>query len=116
MAIENKKILLVDDEKQLLVLLKEVFIKEGFNEIYEAENGIDAILSAKENNPDLIILDVNMPDIDGYKVCQRIRSFSLCPIIFLTAKSEDEEKIQGLEAGADDYVTKPFNIKELVLL
>lgn len=115
MAIENKKILLVDDEKKLLVLLKEVFIKEGFNEIYEAENGIDAILSAKENNPDLIILDVNMPDIDGYKVCQRIRSFSLCPIIFLTAKSEDEEKIQGLEAGADDYVTKPFNIKELVL-
>lgn len=115
MAIEDSKILIVDDERQLLVLLKEVFMKEGFNEIYEADNGIDAILSAKENMPNLIILDVNLPDIDGYNVCQRIRSFSSCPIIFLTAKSEDEEKIKGLEVGGDDYVTKPFNIKELVL-
>ena len=115
MDIEDSKILIVDDERQLLVLLKEVFMKEGFNEIYEADNGIDAILSAKENMPNLIILDVNLPDIDGYNVCQRIRSFSSCPIIFLTAKSEDEEKIKGLEVGGDDYVTKPFNIKELVL-
>lgn len=115
MAIEDSKILIVDDERQLLVLLKEVFMKEGFNEIYEADNGIDAILSAKENMPNLIILDVNLPDIDGYNVCQRIRSFSSCPIIFLTVKSEDEEKIKGLEVGGDDYVTKPFNIKELVL-
>lgn len=111
----DKKILLIDDERELLVLLKEVLIKEGFNNIYEADNGIDGILSAKEKNPDIIILDVNMPDIDGYKVCDRIRRFSLCPIIFLTAKSEDEEKILGLEAGGDDYVTKPFNIKEVVL-
>ncbi|MBS5949170.1 MAG: response regulator transcription factor [Clostridium sp.] len=111
----DKKILLIDDERELLVLLKEVFKKEGFNNIYEADNGIDGILSAKENNPDIIILDVNMPDIDGYKACDRIRKFSLCPIIFLTAKSEDEEKIMGLEAGGDDYVTKPFNIKEVVL-
>lgn len=111
----DKKILLIDDERELLVLLKEVFKKEGFNKIYQADNGIDGILSAKENNPDIIILDVNMPDIDGYKVCDRIRKFSLCPIIFLTAKSEDEEKIMGLEAGGDDYVTKPFNIKEVVL-
>ena len=88
MAIEDSKILIVDDERQLLVLLKEVFMKEGFNEIYEADNGIDAILSAKENMPNLIILDVNLPDIDGYNVCQRIRSFSSCPIIFLTAKSK----------------------------
>ena len=111
----DKKILLIDDERELLVLLKEVFTKEGFNKIYEADNGIDGILSAKENNPDIIILDVNMPDIDGYKVCDRIRKFSLSPIIFLTAMSEDEEKIMGLEAGGDDYVTKPFNIKEVVL-
>ena len=111
----DKKILIIDDERELLVLLKEVFNKEGFINIYEADNGIDGILSAKENNPDIIILDVNMPDIDGYKVCDRIRRFSLCPIIFLTARSEDEEKIIGLEAGGDDYVTKPFNIKELVL-
>lgn len=111
----DKKILLVDDERELLSLLKEVFTKEGFKKIYEADNGIDAIITAKENNPDIIILDVNLPDIDGYKVCDRIRKFSMCPIIFLTAKSEDEEKIMGLEAGGDDYVTKPFNIKEVVL-
>lgn len=111
----NKKIMLVDDERELLSLLKEVFIKEGFKEIYEVDNGIDAILQVKENNPDIIILDVNLPDIDGYMVCDRIRKFSMCPIIFLTAKGEDEEKIKGLEAGGDDYVTKPFNIKEVVL-
>ncbi|MDU2460463.1 MAG: response regulator [Clostridium sp.] len=107
----NKKIMLVDDERELLSLLKEVFIKEGFKEIYAVDNGIDAILQVKEKNPDMIILDVNLPDIDGYKVCDRIRKFSTCPIIFLTAMGEDEEKIKGLEAGGDDYVTKPFNIK-----
>lgn len=111
----NKKILLVDDERKLLLLLKEVFTKEGFRQIYEVDNGIDAILQVKEKNPDIIILDVNLPDIDGYKVCDRIRKFSTSPIIFLTAMSEDEEKIKGLEAGGDDYVTKPFNIKEVVL-
>lgn len=111
----NKKVLLVDDERELLTLLKEVFIKEGFRQIYEVDNGIDAILSVKEKNPDIIILDVNLPDIDGYKVCDRIRKFSTSPIIFLTAMGEDEEKIKGLEAGGDDYVTKPFNIKEVVL-
>lgn len=111
----NNKIMVVDDERELLALLKEVFIKEGFKEIYEAENGIDAILMVKEKNPDIIILDVNLPDIDGYIVCDKIRTFSNCPIIFLTAKGEDEEKIKGLEAGGDDYVTKPFNIKEVVL-
>lgn len=111
----NKKVLLVDDERELLTLLKEVFIKEGFRQIYEVDNGIDAILSVKEKNPDIIILDVNLPDIDGYKVCDRIRKFSTSPIIFLTAMGEDEEKIKGLESGGDDYVTKPFNIKEVVL-
>jgi DNA-binding response OmpR family regulator len=111
----NKKILLVDDEEQLVSLLEEVLIKEGFKNIYKAYNGIDGILSAKENNPDLIILDVNMPDIEGFMACERIRKFTFCPIIFLTAMGEDKDKLQGLEAGGDDYVTKPFNIKEVVL-
>ena len=111
----SKKILLVDDEEQLVNLLEEVLIKEGFKNIYKAYNGIDGILSAKENNPDLIILDVNMPDIEGFMACERIRKFTFCPIIFLTAKGEDKDKLQGLEAGGDDYVTKPFNIKEVVL-
>lgn len=111
----DKKILLVDDEEQLLSLLGEVLEKEGFKNIHKASTGIDGILSAKEVNPDIIVLDVNLPDIDGYMVCDKIRKFSFCPIIFLTAKGDDEDKLSGLEAGGDDYVTKPFNIKEVVL-
>lgn len=111
----KKKILLVDDEEQLIHLLKEVLLKEGFENIYEATSGIDAILTAKDIIPDIIVLDVNLPDIKGYTVCQKIRNFSFCPIIFLTANAEDEDKLYGLESGGDDYVTKPFNIKEIVL-
>lgn len=111
----DKKVLLVDDEEQLLNLLEEVLYREGFKNIYKAETGIDGILSAKEIKPDIILLDVNLPDIEGYLVCDKIRKFSFCPIIFLTAKGEDEDKLNGLEAGGDDYVTKPFNIKEVVL-
>lgn len=111
----EKKILLIDDEDQLLSLLEEVLEKEGFKNIYKAVTGIDGILNAKEVNPDIIILDVNLPDIEGYMVCDKIRNFSFCPIIFLTAKGEDEDKLNGLEAGGDDYVTKPFNIREVVL-
>lgn len=111
----DKKVLLVDDEEQLLNLLEEVLYREGFKNIYKAKAGIDGILSAKEIKPDIILLDVNLPDIEGYLVCDKIRKFSFCPIIFLTAKGEDKDKLNGLEAGGDDYVTKPFNIKEVVL-
>lgn len=111
----KKKILLVDDEEQLLQLLKEVLLKEGFENVYEATSGVDGILFAKDVMPDIIILDVNLPDIKGYTVCEKIRSFSFCPIIFLTAKAEDDDKLCGLESGGDDYVTKPFNIREIIL-
>lgn len=111
----DKKVLLVDDEEQLLNLLEEVLYREGFKNIFKANTGIDGILSAKEINPDIILLDVNLPDIEGFMVCDKIRKFSFCPIIFLTAKEEDDDKLNGLEAGGDDYVTKPFNIKEVVL-
>lgn len=111
----DKKILLVDDEEQIISLLEEVLKKEGFKNIYKAVNGVDAILTSKDIEPDIILLDVNLPDIDGYMVCDKIRVFSFCPIIFLTAKGDDEDKLNGLEAGGDDYVTKPFNIKEVIL-
>lgn len=111
----DKKVLLVDDEEQLLNLLEEVLYREGFKNIYKAQTGIDGILNAKEINPDIILLDVNLPDIEGCLVCDKIRKFSFCPIIFLTAKGEEQDKLNGLEAGGDDYVTKPFNIKEVVL-
>ena len=113
--IENKKILIVDDEESLLNLIEGLLKLEGFQKIYKAENGIDGILKCKEVNPDIIILDVNLPDIDGFKVCEKIRGFSLAPILFLSAKNENYDKLMGLSSGGDDYITKPFNNEELVL-
>lgn len=109
----KRKILLIDDEKEILNLLETVLIKEGFKKIYKAENGIDAVKLCKEINPDIIVLDIMLPDIDGYEVCKRIREFTLAPIIFLSAKSDDIDKLLGLGIGGDDYVTKPFSPKEV---
>ncbi|WP_096549733.1 response regulator transcription factor [Ureibacillus thermosphaericus] len=111
--LNNKKILLIDDEKDILNLLETVLIKEGFKEIYEAENGNKGIELCEKINPDIIVLDIMLPDIDGYEVCKRIREFSMCPIIFLSAKSDDVDKLLGLGIGGDDYVTKPFSPKEI---
>lgn len=111
--LNNKKILLIDDEKDILNLLETVLIKEGFKEIYKAENGNKGIELCEKINPDIIVLDIMLPDIDGYEVCKRIREFSMCPIIFLSAKSDDVDKLLGLGIGGDDYVTKPFSPKEI---
>ncbi len=111
--LNKKKILLVDDEKDILNLLETVLIKEGFKEIYKAESGIKGIHVCKEIDPDIIVLDVMLPDIDGFEVCKIIREFSMCPIIFLSAKSDDIDKLLGLGIGGDDYVTKPFSPKEI---
>lgn len=111
--LNNKKILLIDDEKDILNLLETVLIKEGFKEIYKAENGNKGIELCEKVNPDIIVLDIMLPDIDGYEVCKRIREFSMCPIIFLSAKSDDVDKLLGLGIGGDDYVTKPFSPKEI---
>lgn len=111
--LNNKKILLIDDEKDILNLLETVLIKEGFKEIYKAENGSKGVELCKKINPDIIVLDIMLPDIDGYEVCKRIREFSMCPIIFLSAKSDDVDKLLGLGIGGDDYVTKPFSPKEI---
>lgn len=106
------KILIVDDEKLLVKGIKFNFEQEGF-QVVTAYDGEEAIKLARDKNLDLIILDLMLPKIDGLSVCQKIRDFSRVPIIMLTAKTEDMDKILGLEYGADDYLTKPFNILEL---
>lgn len=111
--LDKRKILLIDDEKEILNLLETVLIKEGFKKIYKAVNGNEGIKICKEINPDIIVLDIMLPDIDGYEICQRIREFTLSPIIFLSAKSDDVDKLLGLGIGGDDYVTKPFSPKEV---
>lgn len=107
-----KRILLVDDEPLILKGLKYTLEQEGY-EILSAMDGEEALRVFFENAVDLVILDVMLPKMDGIQVCQRIRESSSVPIIMLTAKGEDMDKILGLEYGADDYMTKPFNILEV---
>lgn len=106
------KILIVDDEKLLVKGIKFNFEQEGFA-VETAYDGEEALKLARDKSIDIIILDLMLPKIDGLSVCQKIRDFSRVPIIMLTAKTEDMDKIMGLEYGADDYLTKPFNILEL---
>ena len=106
------KILIVDDEKLLVKGIKFNFEQEGF-EVETAYDGEEALKLARDKSIDIIILDLLLPKIDGLAVCQKIRDFSRVPIIMLTAKTDDMDKILGLEYGADDYLTKPFNILEL---
>lgn len=108
------KILVVDDEQVILEVLEAYFEKEGWN-IFFASNGIDAIKKVREKNPDLIILDLMLPDISGEEVCRLVRMDSNVPIIMLTAKSDEEDLINGIVIGADDYVTKPFSPREVVI-
>ncbi len=108
------RVLVVDDEPKLVRLLREVFTATGFEVVvsHSAENAIE--LAALEQ-PDLIVLDIMFPGpVDGLEICRRIRQFSEVPVIMLTAKVRDGDKLRGFDAGADDYVTKPFNAKELV--
>lgn len=106
------KILVVDDEKLLVKGMKFNLENEGY-EVECAYDGAAAVELARSNRFDLIILDVMMPGLDGIEACMRIREFSNVPVIMLTAKSEDADKLMGFESGADDYLTKPFNIMEL---
>ncbi|MCL2376185.1 MAG: response regulator transcription factor [Defluviitaleaceae bacterium] len=106
------RILVVDDEKNIVKGIKFSLEQDGI-EVAVAHDGEEALETARAGGFDLIILDVMLPKLDGLEVCQSIREFSATPIIMLTAKSEDMDKIMGLEYGADDYITKPFNILEL---
>ena len=107
----SQSILIVDDEKEIVSMLYHYFSKLGYT-VYTATAG-NAALKEVEKNPDIILLDVNMPDIDGFTVCEKIRDYISCPIIFLTARIEDSDKIKGVSIGADDYVIKPFSVDEL---
>lgn len=108
----SNKLLVVDDEKVLLKGLKFSLEQEGY-EIDTAEDGEEAYDKAMKSEYDLIVLDLMLPKIDGLEVCKRVRERSMVPILILTAKGEDSSKVLGLEYGADDYLTKPFNILEL---
>jgi len=108
----SKKILIVDDEK-LIVKGIRFSLEQDDMEVDVAYDGEEALEKAKANSFDLILLDVMLPKLTGFEVCQQIREFSNVPIIMLTAKGEDMDKILGLEYGADDYITKPFNILEV---
>lgn len=113
--IKNKKILIVDDEKELLQMTEAALRNESFFNIYTSENCKETLKIIKNQSIALILLDVMLPDGDGFSLFQQIRKISQTPIIFLTAKGEAEDKIHGLGLGADDYIVKPFLMKELTL-
>ena len=106
-------VLLVDDEEALRASLTYALTKEGYT-VTTAADGLSALKLFHKQVPDVILLDLMLPEIDGMELCWRIRAFSNIPIVMLTAKDQDIDKIWGLEAGADDYVTKPFNTRELL--
>ena len=107
-----KKVLVVDDEKLIVKGIRFSLEQDGM-EVTCAYDGEEALLCAKEQKFDMILLDIMLPKLSGTEVCQQIREFSDVPIVMLTAKNDDMDKIMGLEYGADDYITKPFNILEV---
>jgi len=108
-----KTILVVDDKSSVRTLLQDYLTEEGFR-VVTAENGQNALYAARQEKPDLILLDIMMPEMDGYDFIRAYRKESNTPVILLTARLEESDKVLGLELGADDYVTKPFGMKELV--
>lgn len=109
----SQKILIVDDEQDIVKLLKTVLGKEGFDHVYIAFTAEEGWIRFQETQPDVVILDIMLPDGEGYDVCKKIRSVSNVPIFFLSAKTEEIDKILGFAIGGDDYITKPFSPKEV---
>lgn len=110
---EQKKVLIIEDEKSISDIIKFNLIKEGFavDTAYDGQDGLNKALSG---SPDIILLDVMLPLMDGFAVCKKVRETSAVPIVMLTAKEEEVDKVLGLELGADDYITKPFGMRELI--
>lgn len=107
-----KKVLVVDDEIDICDMLKEYMQMENYL-VYTATDGVEA-LKLLEQQPDLILLDINMPKMNGYDLCQRIREEITCPILFLSARTEEKDRVNGFKVGADDYIVKPFGMEELL--
>jgi len=110
---ELKKVLVIEDEKSISDIIKFNLLKEGF-EVETAFDGQEGLQKVESANPDLILLDVMLPILDGFQVCKKIRETNMVPILMLTAKEEEVDKVLGLELGADDYITKPFGMRELI--
>ena len=113
MLMTNHKILLVDDDRDLLEMLLSIFQRAGYTDLLTASSGSEALRIWREAQPNLIVLDVMMPGCSGISACQQIRKKTMTPILFLTAKSQDADKVLGFSAGGDDYLVKPFSYSEL---
>lgn len=111
----DKSILIVDDEKDLLIMTRSIFARAGYTNIITAASAKEALKILSKKMPDMIILDVMMPEMDGFELLQEIRAISKVPVLMLTAKGEAEDRFSGFELGADDYLIKPFLPKELIL-
>jgi DNA-binding response OmpR family regulator len=109
----RSRVLVVDDDDDIRTLVK-TLLERGGNDVYEAANGRDGLREFHARRPDLVILDVNMPELDGWNVLERIRDMSDVPVLMLTARGDELERVRGLHAGADDYVVKPFGKQEIV--
>jgi two-component system KDP operon response regulator KdpE len=112
-VLKNKTILVVDDEERMARFIRLNLEQDGF-QVVEAYRGMQALQQYRDSLPDLVLLDVMMPDVDGFEVLSMLRDISNVPVIMLTAKGEEDDRVRGLELGADDYVTKPFSPRELV--
>ena len=114
-TLKDRKVLIVDDEPDMRMMIERFLRKEGFFRIYAAGDGATALSIFRANKPDIAILDVMLPDGDGFSLLSSIRQFSQTPVLFLSARGEDEDRLLGLGMGADDYIVKPFLPRELVL-
>lgn len=112
--IKSRKILIIDDEESICNLLEVVLMKEQFTNIFKTHTGMDGISKCKEIDPDLLILDIMLPDIDGYEVCKQIRKSTMAPILFLSAKQEEIDRVLSFTVGGDDYISKPFSPREVI--
>jgi two-component system, OmpR family, KDP operon response regulator KdpE len=112
-CMEQRKILIVDDEAGLRELVRINLEHEGYG-VVQAENGLHGLAAVREERPDLVIMDVMMPEMDGWEACRKLREFSTVPVLMLTARVQSQDIVTGLDSGADDYLLKPFNMDELM--